>query len=762
MPQDVFATLPYEIILLIVKHIPVLDYYNVKLACSPRLSYAIRAAQSRLSKVEYFDHLTREDALRRGLSKGIRRKPMEILIERGSWALMLAYRDKYEDNPRKLYYRHKKYDADLSVNVIAQEKECFSLALHWAAGYNQELVALPLLDRVNLRAGKLRRTALHYAAENNHVDMARELLRSGAYTNALDNFGITPLGVAMQHDAHGVANLLNARGALEGWVEVMLNEEWARPFVDCQNKNDISTSFSVLRTYLPQGLLRGCPQLTKLMKYYAMKREKLPEAKITQVQKDLAKYAIERDELPLLRLMLDEGLDPNSRVSGARRALHSAANKNRIALTKLLLDRGANPYLTDHNPESDHPAICPKTPFYYAISRQHKELVDLYRSRGCCVNWRNENGQTALWIATRSSAPLFGTSVVKYLIDLGADVNIPDREGATPLLKACMSPVRHQNVLTTLVEAGADVNLANEDGMTPLLLVMLSTTNVNVSPVVKLLLEHGARVDIHDLNGRGPLHLARMNFAGAYAAESVALVLDHGANINHQDHRGRTPLHYAVVFPKIVDSLIDRGAEVNARDDLGNTPLHMVCKSIELENGDRIFSRLLEAGADLDQRNNQGDSPLHSALDLSTPSIQRCLALVMHGSDTRATGSRGLAPLSLVVEQEFMDIATKCVLCIVLLKHGATVDTRGTAGATPLLYLLQSHELSWDAVCSKMMVLLFLAHGASVHAADDLGRCPLDLMQAAGEPLMTLLEGSDEQRAWLEEGIERMLMGFGG
>ncbi|KAL3466953.1 ankyrin repeat-containing domain protein [Aspergillus heterothallicus] len=207
MPQDVFSTLPYEIILLIVSHIPVLGYYNVKLAFSPRLSDAIRAAQSRFSKAEYLEHITREDAVRKGLPKGRSRKAMEILIERGSRGLMLHYMSKYQSIESKRHYKNEQYSAVLSVNILRQEKECFSWALHWAAAYGNISVALPLMDRVNLRVGNLGQTALHCAARNNQVEMVELLLRNGTYINAMDDSAMTPLGLALQYGANEVAVL---------------------------------------------------------------------------------------------------------------------------------------------------------------------------------------------------------------------------------------------------------------------------------------------------------------------------------------------------------------------------------------------------------------------------------------------------------------------------------------------------------------------------------------------------------------------------
>ena len=56
--------------------------------------------------------------------------------------------------------------------------------------------------------------------------------------------------------------------------------------------------------------------------------------------------------------------------------------------------------------------------------------------------------------------------VVKSLVDQGADVNVKDKENATPLMRSVSR--NYQAIVKLLIEQGADVNAINDWGYTPL------------------------------------------------------------------------------------------------------------------------------------------------------------------------------------------------------------------------------------------------------------------------------------------------------
>jgi hypothetical protein len=76
------------------------------------------------------------------------------------------------------------------------------------------------------------------------------------------------------------------------------------------------------------------------------------------------------------------------------------------------------------------------------------------------------------------------------LLALGADPNIPDFEGDTPLIAAVAA--NNLAIAKALISAGAKVNQANQNGVTPL----MRASKLGRTEMVKLLLRSGASQDL--------------------------------------------------------------------------------------------------------------------------------------------------------------------------------------------------------------------------------------------------------------------------
>ncbi|RCI16787.1 hypothetical protein L249_2027 [Ophiocordyceps polyrhachis-furcata BCC 54312] len=139
-------------------------------------------------------------------------------------------------------------------------------------------------------------------------------------------------------------------------------------------------------------------------------------------------------------------------------------------------------------------------------------------------------------------------------------------------------------IVTLLVDRGADINIPDRDHQTPL----LRATRMGYEDIVKLLVDQGAYIDTLDRDGRTPLSWAAQGGHDAI----VRLLTDRGGNINTLDKDLQTPLIWATKTgdEACVRILIDRSAELDAISKHGESALTIAAK----EGHDAIFKLLLD------------------------------------------------------------------------------------------------------------------------------------------------------------------------
>lgn len=109
------------------------------------------------------------------------------------------------------------------------------------------------------------------------------------------------------------------------------------------------------------------------------------------------------------------------------------------------------------------------------------------------VNSRDiSSGDTGLHIVVARSDVLW----VRFLLQRGADANIRNRRGVTPLQLA--TSLGFTDGVEALIKGGASVDIADQTGETPL----IAAVHLRNVPLVRLLLEKGADPDRNDNSGR--------------------------------------------------------------------------------------------------------------------------------------------------------------------------------------------------------------------------------------------------------------------
>jgi uncharacterized protein len=233
--------------------------------------------------------------------------------------------------------------------------------------------------------------------------------------------------------------------------------------------------------------------------------------------------AARNSDVGTVRSLLKDGVDPNQAAPDGSTAVHWAVHRDNLEMLKALLDAGARP---------DRVTRYQVAPLTLAAQNGSVALVERLLAAGANPDTVSEEGQTVLMTAARNGS----VSVVRALLRRGAQVGLAESfKGQTALMFAA----GEGNTAATelLLEAGAKLNERSKGGYTPLLFAVRN----NRYETVKFLLERGAIVNDHIPDGTSALSMAILNAD----FDLAALLLDSGADPNSPDPRGH-PLHVVV------------------------------------------------------------------------------------------------------------------------------------------------------------------------------------------------------------------------
>ncbi|MBL1377623.1 ankyrin repeat domain-containing protein [Zobellella iuensis] len=156
--------------------------------------------------------------------------------------------------------------------------------------------------------------------------------------------------------------------------------------------------------------------------------------------------------------LLAQGADMEARDRQGRTPLLIATHHNQVAAARVLIEAGADVNAKDNISDS---------PYLYAGARGHNEILRLTLAHGADLASLNRYGGTALIPAAERGH----VDTVRLLIDAGVDLDHINRLHWTALMEAIVlgrGGAEHTEIVRLLVEAGADPNIADADGISPL------------------------------------------------------------------------------------------------------------------------------------------------------------------------------------------------------------------------------------------------------------------------------------------------------
>lgn len=168
---------------------------------------------------------------------------------------------------------------------------------------------------------------------------------------------------------------------------------------------------------------------------------------------------VEGKEVDRVRDLLDKGVDINAQDTQGRTAIMIATYANDVEMVKVLIAEGADVDIQDN---------MLNNPFLYAGAEGYMEILKLMIAAGADPTITNRYGGVALIPASEHG---YVEVVNELMTNTKTDVNHVNNLGWTALLEAIIlndGSEKQQQTIRLLIEHGADVNLADKDGVTPL------------------------------------------------------------------------------------------------------------------------------------------------------------------------------------------------------------------------------------------------------------------------------------------------------
>jgi serine/threonine-protein phosphatase 6 regulatory ankyrin repeat subunit B len=359
----------------------------------------------------------------------------------------------------------------------------------------------------------------------------------------------------------------------------------------------------------------------------------------------------------ILNLLLAAGADADSPNQDGQTALMAVARTGNVAAAKALLEHGATVDARE--------SFGGQTALMWASARRHPEMIELLVAHGASIDAR--------------STP---RDYQRHVTAEGRPKSL-DSGGFTPLLYAA-----RENCIACvdmLLGHGADIDMPDPDGVSPLQLAIM---NANWD-LAKRLIEAGADVDQWDIFGEAPLFSAigqRQRIDGGHASidepnetkgiDIVRLLLEHHANPNMQLFfkpanvrggtatltRGSTPLIRAAANDdkEVVKLLLENGADATVYMADRQTPIHAVLAGRAPERDAlELIKTLHDAGTDVNvvalvvhMEEVRGGSALHYAVRKRYKKVIEQLA--SFGIDMNLKDQDGLTALDYTQSRGFM------------------------------------------------------------------------------------------------------------
>jgi ankyrin repeat protein len=243
-----------------------------------------------------------------------------------------------------------------------------------------------------------------------------------------------------------------------------------------------------------------------------------------------------------VKAFIQGGMDPNTRNSSGQTVLTFALEATDASMIEPLID----------NADLSLPDSAGNTPIFLALKHDHPEIFETLLAKNVDINSagrssKNVNKQTILALAVQKR----NAELVGRLLEKGADANLADDNGVTPLYGAVIGENVDTGIVRMLIEKGANVNVQSTTrGATPLIYTVVNFNAPVETKLVamKLLIENGADPNKQETgNGYTALMYAFLDSRSSpdERVQVIKFLLEKGANKTLKTTEGQTVLDWA-------------------------------------------------------------------------------------------------------------------------------------------------------------------------------------------------------------------------
>ncbi|BCS82613.1 putative ankyrin repeat protein [Cotonvirus japonicus] len=354
--------------------------------------------------------------------------------------------------------------------------------------------------------------------------------------------------------------------------------------------------------------------------------------------------------------------------------------------------------------------------------------IKLLIKLGTNVNIKNPNGITALMSSVRNSNVASSLQTVKLLLDNHADIELKSIDAEyNALMYACLYTGADCTIETMkiLLDRGANINSQNSEGETPLMLVLRNNDTNKLVEIVELLLNRGASVSTINNNRETSLMIAVSRCCSKYSVKIIELLLKYGANMEYCNDKGVSILMQALIFAgrhneyKITNLLIKYGADINVITNNGLNVLMVSCINILHIDNSNVIKYILDFGIDINYTCSGGYTALiHTLLFASnnkkintSKRLKYSEILLKHGANPNI-----LCKTSTIL-RIILQYHINCEIIRLLLQYNLNTNII-VDGVNDLLWIAKNVKSE-----NKLELLsLLLEYGANYEIIDNNGR----------------------------------------